>query len=132
MKHWSESISYEYCSVGKTSAPSVCGVVRNCPVSNECVDFSDTFSLKTSMLPGFPDVSCEDEHNPTAFSDEHRKMPASAEHHEDGYMSQAAFSGDMYDTIPFQVVAEFPEGRIRRKVSLHSYAGRIEGGCMFA
>jgi len=81
MKHWSVSKSCEYCSVGKTSEPSVCGAARNCPISNECVDFSDTSSLKASTLPELPGVVCEDEHNPTAFSDEHRKMPASAERH---------------------------------------------------
>jgi len=116
MKHWSASISYGYCSVGKTSVPSVCGAARNCPESNECVDFSDTFSLKTSMLSGFPDVFCEDEHNPTVFSDERRKMPASVEHHEGGDRWQANVSDGLYGSrfVPVEDVS--PAGRTRRKI----------------
>jgi len=117
MKHWSVSRSYEYCSVGKTSAPSVCSVARNCPVSNECVDFSDIFPLKTSMLPGFPDVFCEDGHNPTVFSDEHRKMPASAEHREGGDKWQANVSDGLYGSSFVPVEDVSPEGRTRRKIS---------------
>jgi len=120
MKHWSVSISYEYCSVGKTSAPLVCGVVRNCPISNECVVFLDTFSLKVSMLLGLPGVFCEDGHNPTAFSDEHRKMPASAEHREGGDKWQANVSDGLYGSRFVPVEDVFPEGRTRRKIqSVH-------------
>lgn len=117
MTHWSVSRSYEYCSVGKSSTPSVCGEARNCPGSNECVDFSGTFSLKTSTLPGLPDVFCENEHNPTVFSDEHRKMPASAEHREGGDRWQANVSDGPYGSrfVPVEDVS--PEGRTRRKIS---------------
>jgi len=116
MKHWSVSRSYEYCSVGKTSEPSVCGVVRSCPRSNEYVDFPDTFSLKASTLPGAPDVFCEDEHNPPAFSDGHRKMPASAEHREVGDRSQASVSDGLHGSrfVPVEDVS--PEGQTRRKI----------------
>ena len=116
MKHWSLSISYEYCSGGKTSAPSVCGAARNCPGSNECVDFSNTFSLKASTLPGLPGVFCEDEHNPKVFSGKHRKMPASAEHREAGDRWQANVSDGLYGSrfVPVEDVS--PEGRTRRKI----------------
>jgi len=116
MMHWSVSRSCEYCSVGKTSEPPVCGAARNCPRSNECVDFSDTFSLKASTLPGSPDVFCEYEHNPTAFSDGHRKMPASAEHREGGDRWQANVSDGLYGSrfVPVEDVS--PEGRTRRKI----------------
>ena len=116
MKHWSVSISYEYCSVGKTSAPSVCGAARNCPGSNERVGFSGTFSLKASTLPGLPDVFCGNEHNPTAFSGEHRKMPASAEHREGGDRWQANVSDGPYGSRFVPVEGVFPEGRTRRKI----------------
>ena len=116
MKHWSVSISYEYCSVGKTSALSVFGAARNCPGSNECVDFSDTFPLKASTLPRLPDVFCENEHNPTAFSDEHRKTPASAEHREGGDRWQVNVSDGLYGSSFVPVEDVSPEGRTRRKI----------------
>jgi hypothetical protein len=116
MKHWSLSISYEYCSVGNTSAPSLCGVARNCPRSNECVDFSDTFSPKASTLPELPDVFCEDEHNPKVFSGEHRKMPTSAEHHKGGDRLQANVLDGLCGNSSVRVEGVSPEGRTRRKI----------------
>ena len=77
MKHWSVSKSCGYCSVDRTVEPFLCDAAKNCPRLNECVDFSDIFSLKASTLPETPGVVCEDEHTPTAFSDGHRKTPAS-------------------------------------------------------
>ena len=66
------------------------------------------------MLPGFPDVFCEDEHSPTAFSDAHRKMPASAEHHEVDDKWPANVWGDSYDNSFAPVGDGPPEDRTRR------------------
>jgi hypothetical protein len=116
MKHWSASRSCEYCSVGKTSEPPVCGAARNCPISNECVDFSDIFFLKASTLPGPLGVVCENEHNPTAFSDGHRKKPASAGDHEDADRWLASVSDDLYGNSFVPVEDESLKGRTRRKI----------------
>jgi len=110
------SRSYEYCFVGKNASPSTCGAARNCPESDEFADFCGTFSSAASIRLIPPDASCEHEHNPTASPDEHRKMPASAEHHEDGDRWQANVSDGLYGSrfVPVEDVA--PEGRTRRRI----------------
>ena len=116
MKHWSASISYECCSVGKTSAPSACGVVKSCPISNGFADLPDTSSSKTLTPPNTPDAFCKDEHNPTVFSGAHRKTPASAEHREAGYMLQEVVSDGLFGSRFVRVEDVSPEGRTRRRI----------------
>jgi len=117
---WSVSKSDEYCSDGNTSALLLCGAVRSCPVSNEFVVSSDTSSVNILMLPETPDVFCVAEHNPTAFSGVHRKMPANAEHHADEYMLQEAVLDGLYGNKFVPAEDEFPTGQTRRmKLSDH-------------
>jgi hypothetical protein len=116
MKHWSVSKSCEYCFVYRTAEPSLCDVAKNCPRSNECVDFSDTFSLKVSTLPETPGVVCEDGHNPTASSDGHRKTPASAAPRDCADRWQANVSGGLYGSsfVPAEDVS--PEDQTHQKI----------------
>lgn len=118
MKHLSVSRSDEYCSLGNTATPSLCGVARSCPELNGFADFSGIFSLTASILPKIPDVFCEAERSPKAFSDAHRKMPTNAERHVGVYRSQAAFWDGLYDTKLVRAVDEFPVDRIRRMIRL--------------
>jgi hypothetical protein len=70
------------------------------------------------MLPVLPDAVCVDEHNPTVFSDEHRKKPASAAPREDGYMLQEVFSDGPYGNSFVRPEAVSPEARTRRTILL--------------
>lgn len=115
MMHWSESRSYEYCFGGRTAALPFCGAARNCPELNESAAVLDTCCEAVSKHSMFPGDAFSCGHNPTAFSDAHRKTPASAELHEDEYMSQAAVLDGRCDTNPAPVVVESPMGQTRRK-----------------
>src|SRR4030042_3650488 len=116
MMHWSASRPNERCSFDNNATPLPCGAARSCPISDEYSDFLDTSFLKALMLPILPDVFCVDEHSPTAFSDEHRKMPASAEHREDGYMLQEVFLDGPYGNSFVRPEDVFPEDQTRRKI----------------
>jgi hypothetical protein len=115
MMRWSPSTSCEYCSVGKNSTPLVCDVARNCPELNESVAFPGTCCETASKHSMFPDDAFSCEHNPTVFSDVHRKTPASAEHHEDECMSQEDILNDRCDTNSDPTEDESPMDQTRRK-----------------
>src|SRR4030043_298460 len=115
MMHWSLSRSYEYCFGGRTAALPFCGVARNCPELSESAAVSDTFCEAVSKHSMFPGAAFSCEYNPTVFSDAHRKTPASAERHEDEYMSQADALDGRCDTSPAPAAGESPMGQTRRK-----------------
>ena len=116
MTHWSVSRSNECCSFDNTVRPWLCGVGRSCLKSDGFADFGDTSSSRASIRREIPDAVCGLEHNPTAFSDEHRKMPASAEHREGGDRWQANVSDGLYGSRFVPVEGVSPEGRTRRKI----------------
>ncbi|AQT68023.1 hypothetical protein STSP2_01177 [Anaerohalosphaera lusitana] len=113
---WSASRSDEYCSRDSTAEPCPCGAAKNCPVSDGSAGLPDTFSWSVSKLPRTPDAACVAEHIPRAFSDGHRKTPASAERRVFGYRSQAASWDGRYDSNFGPAEDEPPAVRTRRMI----------------
>ena len=114
---WSASRSDEYCSDGNTPKPSACDAARSCPESNVSAGAGDTVREAASTHRALPDVFCAPGRIPTVSSDVHRKTPASDEHREDGYMSQATVWDGRCDTSPAPAQDESPRDQTRRKIS---------------
>jgi hypothetical protein len=112
--HWSVSRSSEYCFLGNTVRPWLCGAARNCPESGEFADLPDTSSLKVSTLRGIPDAACGAAYTPIAFCGVHRKKPASALRRAGEYTLQEVFSDGPYGNRFVPVEDESPTDRIRR------------------